>query len=48
MAFTSHGTKAFMQQTKVQMAEQATRDQKVPSLNSALDPMRRVSKYNPY
>ena len=27
-----------------QMAEQAPRDRKVPSLNSALDPMRRVSK----
>ena len=29
------------------MAERAPRDRKVPSSNPALDPMRRVSKYNP-
>ena len=34
--------------TVAQMAEWALRDQKVPSLNPTLDPMRRVSKYNPY
>ena len=34
--------------TVAQMAEQAPRDRKVPSSNPALDPMRRVSKYNPY
>ena len=30
--------------TVAQMAERAPRDRKVPSLNPALDPMRRVSK----
>ena len=30
--------------TEAQMAERVPRDQKVPSSNPALDPMRRVSK----
>ena len=36
------------QSTVAQLAERAPQDQKVLSLNPALDPMRRVSKYNPY
>ena len=36
------------QSTVAQMAERAPCDRKVPSSNPALDPMRHVSKYNPY
>ena len=38
----------FNQSMVARMAERAPRNQKASSLNPALDPMRRVSKYNPY